>query len=119
MPIKIFKLTTLSDVYAMAKMQEATNAVLKPRYNSPLLTTPKFTPNSVNKPVNAPFKPNTMNGNNQVVARNGGYFPGYKCSGQLHSLEVVSESYDELGMEGDDDTFEDCIEEVMTVDSNP
>ncbi|GJR43650.1 retrovirus-related pol polyprotein from transposon 17.6 [Tanacetum coccineum] len=145
MPIRMFKLTTLSDVYAMAKMQEAANAVLKPRYNSPLLTTPKFTPNSVNKPVNAPFKTHIENGNNQVVARNGGnrpfkltqteleekraknqcfycdqrYFPCHKCSGQLHSLEVVSESYDELGMEGDDETFEDCIEEVITVDSNP
>ncbi|GJS58032.1 putative mitochondrial protein [Tanacetum coccineum] len=70
MPIRMFKLTTLSDVYVMAKMQEATNAMLKPRY-----------------------------------------FPGHKCSGQLHSLEVVSESYDELGMEGDDETFEDCVKE--------
>nr|GFA90172.1 hypothetical protein [Tanacetum cinerariifolium] len=145
MPIRMFKLTTLSDVYAMAKMQEATNVVLKPRYNSPLLTTLKFTPNSVNKPVIAPIKPNTMNGNNQVMARNGGnrpfkltqkeleekraknqcfccdqrFFPGYKCSGQLHSLEVVSESYDELGMEGDNETFEDCFEEVITADSDP
>ncbi|GKA27150.1 ty3-gypsy retrotransposon protein [Tanacetum coccineum] len=83
--------------------------------------------------VNAPFKTHIENGNNQVVARNGGnrpfklsqteleekraknqcfycdqrYFPCHKCSGQLHSLEVVSESYDELGMEGDDETFED------------
>nr|GEV35407.1 putative mitochondrial protein [Tanacetum cinerariifolium] len=47
------------------------------------------------------------------------YFPGHKCSGQLHSLKVVSKSYDELGMEGDDETFKDYVEEVITMDFNP
>ncbi|GJT06736.1 hypothetical protein Tco_0841198 [Tanacetum coccineum] len=141
MPIRMFKITTLSDVYAMAKMQEATNAVLKTRYNPSLLPTPKF----VNKLVNAQLKSATMNGGNQIVARNGGnrpyrltqkelkekraknkcfycdqkYFPGHKCSGQLYSLEVVSEDHDELVTEGNNETFEDCVEEVVTMESNP
>ncbi|GJW73991.1 hypothetical protein Tco_0133361 [Tanacetum coccineum] len=74
MPIKMFKISNLTDVYAMAKMQEATNAVLNPRYNSPLLPTPKIVPNStfVNKTVNTPFKSANMNGGNQIMSRNGG-----------------------------------------------
>ncbi|GJX10084.1 retrotransposon-related protein [Tanacetum coccineum] len=74
MPIKMFKITSLIDVYAMAKMQEATNAVLK---------------------------------------------PSHKCSGQLNSLEVVSENHEELVIEGDNETFEDCVEEDMMMESNP
>nr|GFB39299.1 reverse transcriptase [Tanacetum cinerariifolium] len=62
MPIRMFTITHLTDVYAMAKMQEATNAVLKPRYNLSLLPTLKFVPNSVNKSVDAPLKSATMNG---------------------------------------------------------
>nr|GEV66479.1 hypothetical protein [Tanacetum cinerariifolium] len=145
MPIRMFKITTLSDVYAMAKMQKATNAVLKPRYNPPLLPTFKFVPNFINKPVNAPLKSAIVNGGNQIVARNGGnrpyrltqkeleekgaknqcfycdqkYFLGHKCSGQIYSLEVVSENHDELVTEGENETFEDCVEEVITMESNP
>ncbi|GKA69210.1 putative mitochondrial protein [Tanacetum coccineum] len=147
MPIRLFKITSLTDVYAMAKMQEATNVVLKPRYNSPLLPTPKFVTNTVyaNKTVNTPFKSNTVNGGNQFVSRNGGnrpyrltqkeledkraknqcfyceqkYFHGHKCSGQLNSLEVVSENHEELVTEGDNGTFEDCVEEEMMMESSP
>ncbi|GKD03897.1 DEAD-box ATP-dependent RNA helicase 41 [Tanacetum coccineum] len=145
MPIRMFKITNLTDVYAMAKMQEATNAVLKPRYNSSLLSTPKFVPNSVNKSVNAPLKSATMNGGNQIVSRNGGnrlyrltrkeleekraknqcfyydqkYFVGHKYSGQLYSLEVVSENDNELVTEVEDEAFKDCVEEVITIESSP
>ncbi|GKE69212.1 hypothetical protein Tco_1527284, partial [Tanacetum coccineum] len=75
MPIRMFKITTLAEVYAMEKMQEATNAMLKPRYTPPLLSSPKFVPNSANKTVNAPLKSVTVNGRNQIVARNGGNRP--------------------------------------------
>ncbi|GKB92263.1 retrovirus-related pol polyprotein from transposon 17.6 [Tanacetum coccineum] len=117
MPIRMFKITNLTDVYAMAKMQEATNAIIKPRYNSSLLPTPKFVSNSVSKTLNAPAKSTNVNGINQNVSRTRGnrlyrltqkeleekggnqsfycdqkYFPGHKCSGQLHSLEVVGEN---------------------------
>ncbi|GJV97114.1 retrotransposable element Tf2 [Tanacetum coccineum] len=105
MPIRMFKITNLTDVYAMAKMQEATNAVLKPRYNSSLLSTPKFVPNSVNKSVNAPLKSATVN--------------GHKYSGQLYSLEVVSENDNELVTEVEDAAFKDCVEEVITIESSP
>nr|GEV38858.1 hypothetical protein [Tanacetum cinerariifolium] len=32
MPIRMFKLTTLVDAFSMARMQEATNNAMKPRY---------------------------------------------------------------------------------------
>nr|GEW41408.1 hypothetical protein [Tanacetum cinerariifolium] len=131
MPIGMFMITNLIDVYVMAKMQEATNAVLKPRYNSAMLPTPKFVSNSVNKPVNASFKLTNVNGVNQSVSRTGGnrsyrltrkeleekraknqrfycdqkYFPGHKCNGQLYSLEVVSENDIELITEGEGETM--------------
>nr|GEU48173.1 reverse transcriptase [Tanacetum cinerariifolium] len=91
MPIRMF---------SMAKMQEATNAVLKPMYNSSLLPTPKFVPNSVNKSVNAPFKSATVN-------------EGHKCSGQLYSLKVVSENDNELVTKLKDEAFMDCVEEWL------
>ncbi|GJR90562.1 reverse transcriptase [Tanacetum coccineum] len=119
MPIRMFKITNLIDVYAMVKMQEATNAVLKPRYNSSLLPTPKFASNSVNKPVIAPFNSTNMNEVNQNVSKTGGnrpyrlthkeleekgqknqcfycdqkYSTGHKCSRKLYSLEVVVEPW--------------------------
>nr|GEX10554.1 integrase, catalytic region, zinc finger, CCHC-type, peptidase aspartic, catalytic [Tanacetum cinerariifolium] len=119
--------------------------LLKPRYNSALLTTLKFVSNSVNKPVNAPFKSTNVNGVNQSVSRTGGnrsyrftqkeleekraknqcfycdhkYFPGHKCSGQLYSLEVVSENDIELIIEGEGEVFKDFVEEVVKTDSTP
>nr|GEW82281.1 hypothetical protein [Tanacetum cinerariifolium]GEW82282.1 hypothetical protein [Tanacetum cinerariifolium] len=113
MPIRMFKITNLIDVYVMAKMQKATNTVLKPRYNSSLLPTSNFVFNSVNKPLIASFKSTNVNGVNQNVSMTGGnrlyrltqkeleekraknkcfycdqkYFPGHKCSEQLYSLE--------------------------------
>ncbi|GKD22257.1 reverse transcriptase, partial [Tanacetum coccineum] len=59
MPIKMFKITNLTDVYAMAKMQKDTNV----------------------------------------------------CSGQLYSLEVVSENDNELVTEVEDEAFKDCVEQ--------
>ncbi|GJT96789.1 hypothetical protein Tco_1092307 [Tanacetum coccineum] len=103
MPMKMFKITNLTDVDAMAKMQEATKAVLKPRYNSPLLPTPKFIPNSAstNKTVNTPFKSASVN-----------------CSGQLYSLEIVSENDNYVVKEVEDEAFEDCVEEGETFTSD-
>nr|GEU31633.1 retrotransposon protein, putative, unclassified [Tanacetum cinerariifolium] len=74
MPVRMFKITNLIDVYAMAKVQEATNVVLK---------------------------------------------PSHKYSGQLNSLEVVSENHEELLIEGDNETFEDCVEEEVMMKSSP
>ncbi|GJZ77596.1 hypothetical protein Tco_0642268, partial [Tanacetum coccineum] len=41
MPIRMFRLTTLADAFSMARMQEATNIAIKPRYN-PSNTSYKF-----------------------------------------------------------------------------
>ncbi|GJX94119.1 hypothetical protein Tco_0348705 [Tanacetum coccineum] len=105
----------------------------------------QFVPNSANKTVNAPLKSVTVNGGNQIVARNGGnrpyrltqkeleekraknqcfyceqkYFPGHKCSGQLYYLEIVSENQEELVIEGNDETFEDYVEEGMISEPSP
>nr|GEZ18172.1 hypothetical protein [Tanacetum cinerariifolium] len=119
MPIRMFKITNLIDVYAMAKMQEATNAVLKPRYNSSLLPTPKFVSNSVNKHVIAPFKSINVNGVNQNVSKIGGNRPYRLTRKQLYSLEVVGENNNELVAEAEGEIFEDYVDEVLTIDSTP
>ncbi|GKD32652.1 gag-pol polyprotein, partial [Tanacetum coccineum] len=43
----------------------------------------------------------------------------HKCSGQLYSLEVVSENNNELVTEVEGEIFEDCVEEVLIIDSTP
>nr|GFA94747.1 gypsy/Ty3 retroelement polyprotein [Tanacetum cinerariifolium] len=40
-PMRMFQATTLSETYGLARMKEATNTIHKPRYNTPLLPTPK------------------------------------------------------------------------------
>ncbi|GJW10088.1 gypsy/ty3 retroelement polyprotein [Tanacetum coccineum] len=47
------------------------------------------------------------------------YFVGHKYSGQLYSLEVVSENDNELVTEVEDEAFKDCVEEVITIESSP
>nr|GEY67044.1 hypothetical protein [Tanacetum cinerariifolium] len=70
MPLRMFKLKTLADAFCMAKMQEATNAAIRPRYTS----------------IQSNYKSNNVGGSDQR------YNPGHKCSEHVYSLEVTGES---------------------------
>nr|GFA86516.1 reverse transcriptase [Tanacetum cinerariifolium] len=60
-PMRVFQATTLSETYGLARMQEATNTILKPRYNTPLLPTPKqSTTTYISKAVTTPVKSNSV-----------------------------------------------------------
>nr|GEU89675.1 gypsy/Ty3 retroelement polyprotein [Tanacetum cinerariifolium] len=74
--IRMFQATTLSETYGLARMQEATNTILKPRYNTPLLPTPKqSTTTYVSKVVTTPVKSNSVGQNSGYVTRNGVHKP--------------------------------------------
>nr|GEW01295.1 hypothetical protein [Tanacetum cinerariifolium] len=103
-PMRMFQANTLSEAYQLARMQEATNTILKPRYNTPLLLTPKqSTPTTTyaSKAMTTPTKTNSV-GQNKVCT-------GHKFNGQLHSIEVIAEGDLDNYIDGDDETYEDCV----------
>nr|GEW94845.1 hypothetical protein [Tanacetum cinerariifolium] len=109
----MFQSSTLSEAYQLARMQEATNTILKPRYNIPLLPTPKqSTPTTTyaSKAMTTPTKTN-------LVGQNSGYkfVPGHKYIGQLHSIEVIAEGDLDNYIDGDDETYEDCVGDMVGV----
>nr|GEW58675.1 hypothetical protein [Tanacetum cinerariifolium] len=114
--MRMFQATTLNESYRLARMQEATNTILKPRYNTPLLPTPKqSTTTYASKAVTTPVKSNSVGQSSVYVARNRVHKPyrltqreledkrtkgqcfyydqkyalGHKYSGKLHSIEII------------------------------
>nr|GEV99432.1 retrotransposon-related protein [Tanacetum cinerariifolium] len=63
-PMRMFQANTLSEAYQLARMQEATNTIIKP-------------------------------------------------SGQLHSIEVITEGDLDNYIDGDDETYEDCVGDMI------
>ncbi|GKA67378.1 reverse transcriptase, partial [Tanacetum coccineum] len=145
-PIRMFQANNLSESYQLARMQEATNTILKPRYNTPLLPTPKqSTTTFASKAVTTPVKSNLVGQSSGYVTRNvvhkpykltqkeleekrakgqcfycdQKFVPGHKCSGQLHSIEVICEGDIDNCIDGDDDTYEDCVGEMFGVTDTP
>ncbi|GKA81036.1 gag-pol polyprotein [Tanacetum coccineum] len=145
-PMRMFQATTLSETYGLARMQEATNTILKPRYNTPLLPTPKQSITTyASKAVTTPVKSNSVGQSSGYVTRNGvhkpyrltqreledkrakgqcfycdqKYAPGHKCSGQLHSIEVIAEGDLDNYIDGNDETYEDCVGDMVGVTDNP
>ncbi|GJY31597.1 reverse transcriptase [Tanacetum coccineum] len=141
-PMRMFQANNLSESYQLAKMQEATNTILKPRYNTPLLPAPKqSTTTFASKAVTTPVKSNLVGQSNGYVTRNGvhnpykltqkeleekrakgqcfycdqKFVPGHKCNSQLHSIEVICEGDIDNCIDGDDDTYEDCVGEMGRV----
>ncbi|GKF58084.1 hypothetical protein Tco_0171621, partial [Tanacetum coccineum] len=127
-PIRMFQGTTLSETYGLTRMPEATNAILKRRYNIPLLPTPKqSTTTYASKAVTTPVKSNSVGQISVYVTRNWvhkpyrltqkeledkrakgqcfycdqKYEPGHKCSGQLHSIEVICKGDFDNHIDGD------------------
>nr|GFC61714.1 transposon Ty3-G Gag-Pol polyprotein [Tanacetum cinerariifolium] len=74
--MRMFQATTLSETYGLSRMQEATITILKPRYHTPLLPTPKqSTTTYVSKAVNTPVKSNSVGQSSGYVTRNGVHKP--------------------------------------------
>nr|GEU31245.1 hypothetical protein [Tanacetum cinerariifolium] len=83
--IRMFQATTLSETYGLTRMQEATNTILKPRYNTPLLPTPKqSTTTYVCKAVTTPVKSNSVGQSSGYVTINEGN------KGMLKQVELSS-----------------------------
>nr|GEX16288.1 reverse transcriptase [Tanacetum cinerariifolium] len=139
-PMRMFQATTLSETYRLARMQEATNTILKTRYNTHLLHTPKQpTTTYVSKAVTTPIKSNSVGQSSGYVTRNRvhkpyrltqreledkkakgqcfycdqKYAPGHKCSGQLHSIEVIYGDEFDNYIDGDDETYQDCVGDMV------
>ncbi|GJZ96097.1 reverse transcriptase [Tanacetum coccineum] len=138
--IRMFTLDTLIDVYYLAKMQEQTIMAMKSRYGS-ILNTPKTVSNVFNKYANGYQRPSGTNAvipnttfksnatpfrkrltqkeledkraNHMYFYCDEKYFPGHKCSGQLHSLEVIIDEEEDEG----DEVFEECVTELLTHES--
>ncbi|GKC38322.1 gypsy/ty3 retroelement polyprotein, partial [Tanacetum coccineum] len=47
------------------------------------------------------------------------FVQGHKCSGQLHSKEVICEGDIDNCIDGDDDIYEDCVGEIVGVTDTP
>nr|GEU82867.1 hypothetical protein [Tanacetum cinerariifolium] len=145
-PIRMFQATTLSETYGLARMQEATNTILKPRYNAHLLPTPKqSTTTNASKAVTTPFKSNSIDISSGYVTRNRvhepyrltqreledkrakgqcfyydqKYAPGHKCSGQLHFIEVICGDNFDNYIDCDDETYQDCVGDMVGVTDSP
>ena len=133
MPVRMFKPITLSDLFTMARMQEASLAATKPRYisshsnarpshngsvfkegsmlpkpiNKPLLALPATKPSVINKPINRRLTQQEYadkRAKNLCFYCDQKYTPGHKCEGQLFTLMVVPE-VDET------DEFMECLDQ--------
>ncbi|GJU78623.1 hypothetical protein Tco_1275693 [Tanacetum coccineum] len=75
-PMRMFQATTLSETYGLARMQEATNTILKPRYNTALLPTPKQSTTTYDsKAMITPVKSSLVGQSSGYVTRNGVHKP--------------------------------------------
>nr|GEV99798.1 reverse transcriptase [Tanacetum cinerariifolium] len=132
------------ETYGLARMQEATNTILKPRYNTPLLPTPKqSTTTYVSKAMTTPVKSNLVGQSSGYVTTNGAHkpyrltqrelkdkrakgqcfycdqkcAPGHKCSGQLHYIEVICGDDFDNYIDDDDETYQDCVVQLCQMES--
>ncbi|GKB95423.1 transposon ty3-I gag-pol polyprotein [Tanacetum coccineum] len=145
MPIRMFSLVSLNDVYYLAKMQEHTNIAVKSRY-TPVLPTPttklhvtsSFANRNNNYASRNVVKPNTGYARKQLTQKeleekraknlccycDQKYVPGHKCSGQLHCLEVIAcEECDYVEESLDNQCLEDEVvmneeEEIVATTEN-
>nr|GEV58632.1 gypsy/Ty3 retroelement polyprotein [Tanacetum cinerariifolium] len=89
-PMRMFQANTISEAYQLARMQEATNTILKPRYNTPLLPTPKqstTTTTYASKAMTTPTKTNSIGQNSRYVTRNWGN-EGMMKQAELSSMDL-------------------------------
>nr|GEV19300.1 reverse transcriptase domain-containing protein [Tanacetum cinerariifolium] len=101
-PMRMFQDNTLSESYQLARMQKATNTILKPR-------------NGVQKP----YRLTQKELESQCFYYDQKFVPGRKSSGQLHSIEVIVEGDLDNYIDGDDETYEDCVGDMVGVTDSP
>nr|GEX96579.1 hypothetical protein [Tanacetum cinerariifolium] len=145
-PMRMFQATTPSETYGLARMQAATNTILKPRYNTPFLPTPKqSTTTYVSKAVTTPVKFNLVGQSSGYVNRNRVHKPYkltqreledkrakgqcfycdqkyaqcHKCSGQLHYIEVIYRDDFDNYIDGDDETYQEFVGDMVGVTDSP
>ncbi|GJW80097.1 putative nucleotidyltransferase, ribonuclease H [Tanacetum coccineum] len=103
--VRLFKPTSLSDVFCLSKLQEASNSVTKGKHTSWTASSKNNVTPSVNK-----------EGGNK-------YVPGHKCSGYVFSLVVIRPNVDEdvdllLLEEGMSGTFHSLVDEQPLISLN-
>ncbi|GJV32932.1 putative mitochondrial protein [Tanacetum coccineum] len=122
-PMRMFQATTLSESYGLARMQEATNTILKPRYNTPLLPTPKQSMTTyVNKAVTTPVKSNSVGQSSRYVTRNGVHKPYRLTQRELEDKRAKGQCFycdQKYAPDGDDETYEDCVGDMVGVTDSP
>nr|GEV55336.1 retrotransposable element Tf2 [Tanacetum cinerariifolium] len=135
--MRMFKPTSLTEVFSLSKLQEASNSVTKGKHSASFGPTKNTVFGSTNQrgggngtrivPVqsttvtpNRPFKKLTQQELEEKRAKNlcfycdQKYSPGHKCNGQMYFLEIVA--YEEEGNNVDCQIFEQenmCEEEIM------
>nr|GEU46415.1 O-acyltransferase WSD1-like [Tanacetum cinerariifolium] len=141
----------LPDLVAMSMFMgglkhEATNTILKPRYNTPLLPTlTQSNTTYASKAVTTPVKSNSVGQSSRYITRNRihkpyrltqreledkrakgecfyydqKYAPGHKCRGQLHSIDVIFGGDFDNYIDGDDETYQDCVGDMVRVTDSP
>ncbi|GJZ88290.1 putative ribonuclease H-like domain-containing protein, partial [Tanacetum coccineum] len=116
---KLIAANNLSKSYQLARIQEATNTILKPRYNTPLFPTPKqSTTTFASKAVTTPVKSNSVGQSSGYVTKNGVHKPYRLTQKELEekrAKEVICEDDIDNCIDGDDDTYEDCVGEMGRV----
>nr|GEX20581.1 putative mitochondrial protein [Tanacetum cinerariifolium] len=119
-PMGIFQAITLSETYGLARMQEATNTILKPRYNTPLLPTPKqSTTTYVSKAVTTPVKSNSVGQSSGYVTRNGVHKPYRLTQRELEDKRAKGQDDFDNYINGDDETYQDCVGDMVGVTDSP
>nr|GEX59720.1 putative mitochondrial protein [Tanacetum cinerariifolium] len=110
--MRMFQATTLSETYGLAKRQEATNTILKP--------SGYVTRNEVHKPYRLTQRElEDKRDKGHCFYYDQKYAPGYKCSGQLHSIEVICGDDFDNYIGGDDETYQDCAGDMVGVTDSP
>ncbi|GJV70189.1 putative mitochondrial protein [Tanacetum coccineum] len=122
-PMRMFQATTLSETYGLARMQEATNTILKPRYNTPLLPTPKQSITTyASKAVTTPVKSNLVGQISVYVTRNGVHKPYRLTQRELEEKRAKGQCFycdQKYAPDGDGETYEDCVGDMVGVTDSP
>ncbi|GKA55268.1 gypsy/ty3 retroelement polyprotein [Tanacetum coccineum] len=142
--VRMFKPTSLAELYGLCKLQESQLNVGKQKGKMPLLPTPRYTypnPNVINSPKPLALPAPNASWRNKSTNQNSGpyrkqltqremedkrskglcfycdqrYFPGHKCSGQVFLLEVI------VGNEepNREQEIEECLGEEIVWEKEP
>nr|GEW51517.1 retrotransposable element Tf2 [Tanacetum cinerariifolium] len=104
-----------SKTYGLATMQEATNTILKPRYNTPLIHTPKqSTTTYVSVAMTTRVKSNSIGQSSRYVTRNEVHNPYRLTQRELEDKRAKVSAFI-MTKNGDDETYQDCMSDMVGV----